>query len=69
MELPNNLRLLYGAEGLHEWVLNDVTEARGSNGVQSEFVGPYEIARLPFSCPIRRVLDENGNPTGSTESD
>ncbi len=67
VELPQNLRLLYGAEGMHDWSINNVEEARGGEGVQSTFIGPYEIARLPFSCPIQRVLDNEGNPTGSTE--
>jgi len=68
VELPQNLRLLYGAEGMHDWSLNNVEEARGGDGVQSTFIGPYEIARLPFSCPIQRHFDpDTGQPDGTTE--
>jgi len=61
IDLPADLRLLYGVEAFHEWN-PDRTTTNGSRqgaGTESRFDGPYQLERLPFLCP--RTLDDDGN--------
>jgi len=57
VELGSKARLLYGAEGFHEWAPNDVTRSLQGDGLQAEFVAPYDLGRLPLSCPRERDPD------------
>ena len=52
VELPKNVRLQYGAEGFSEFALNDVTNSRQGDGIQANFIGPYNLDRLPLPCPL-----------------
>lgn len=60
LELSKDVRVLYGAEGFHEWFNNDVDRARQGDGLQATFIGPYQLERLPLPCPRR--LNTDGNP-------
>jgi outer membrane receptor protein involved in Fe transport len=59
VELPRNLRLLYGAETFREWAPDNVTRSRQGPGQQADFFSPYQLERLPVLCP-RDVV--NGQP-------
>ena len=67
IELPSNLRLLYGVEAFHEWLPDNTSRSRQEPGVETQFAGPYQEGRLPIGCPIGRAFDEDGNPTGTSE--
>lgn len=51
IELPRDVRLQYGVEAFREWAPNDVTTARQGDGIQADFIAPYDLNRLPLPCP------------------
>lgn len=51
VELPQNVRFNYGAEGFREFTINDVTTSRQGDGLQATFIGPDVLERLPVPCP------------------
>lgn len=57
VQLPSNLKVLYGVEAFREWKPNDLTTALGDEGTQSNLPAPADLTRLPILCP-RTV--ENG---------
>ncbi|MEZ4401582.1 MAG: TonB-dependent receptor [Kofleriaceae bacterium] len=52
VELPQNVRLQYGAEAFREFALNNAATSRQGDGIQSQFFGPYQLNRLPLPCPL-----------------
>ena len=58
VELPGDLRLLYGFEGFREWFGDNTEGSRQGQGIESRFIGPYQLERLPLPCP--REPDGNG---------
>ncbi len=52
VELPRGLRVQYGVEGFSEFAPNDVKRSRQGDGIEATFIGPYELSRLPLSCPL-----------------
>lgn len=60
-ELGRTLRLQYGAEGFREFALDNVKRSRQGDGIEATFIGPYELDRLPLSCP--REIDSAVNRT------
>ncbi len=68
LELPGNARLLYGLEGFHEWLPDNTVHSRQGAGVESTFLGPYDLGRLPMGCPVQRHIDPaTGQYDGTTE--
>lgn len=61
VELPSNVRLQYGAEAFREFALNDVDRSRQGDGIQSTFIAPYDLGRLPLPCPREPDPDNPGN--------
>jgi len=64
IQVTHDLRLLYGAEGFHEWLPNTITNSRqGVNGdisgIEVTWAGPADLGKLPLPCP--RQPDPN-NP-------
>ena len=55
VELPYDVRLLYGVEGFREWFTDNTTQSRQGAGRESLFQAPYNLERLPLLCP--RDLD------------
>jgi outer membrane receptor protein involved in Fe transport len=51
VELARNVRLVYGAEGFHEWLPDTTERSRQGAGVEAVFFGPYNNALLPLPCP------------------
>lgn len=52
IELPGNLRLLYGLESFREWLPVNTERSRQGAGVETTFLGPYLLERLPLPCPL-----------------
>jgi outer membrane receptor protein involved in Fe transport len=50
-EITDKFRVLYGAEGFHEWLPDTVTTSRQGAGIQATFLSPYDLAKLPLLCP------------------
>jgi outer membrane receptor protein involved in Fe transport len=50
IELPQKIRVLYGAEAFYEWKPNNTTNALGT-GTQSEITAPYDLNQVPLLCP------------------
>ncbi len=50
-EISETFRLLYGVEAFHEWVEDSTDGSRGGAGIESTFLSPYALSRLPFACP------------------
>ncbi len=59
-ELGAKARVLYGVEAFREWVPNDVKRARQGDGLEANFVAPYQEERLPLPCPRERDPDNPG---------
>lgn len=68
IELPRGARLLYGAEGFHEWFPDRTNLSRQGAGSEVIFSAPYLIERLPLLCPQQPATDDAGQPTGGTET-
>ncbi len=51
VELPNDLRVSYGAEAFREFAPNSVKRARQGDGIEAEVIAPYRLDRLPLPCP------------------
>jgi outer membrane receptor protein involved in Fe transport len=51
------LRVLYGAEAFHEWFADNTDGSREGAGTQSDFYSPYNLAQLPFACPLQGAWD------------
>jgi outer membrane receptor protein involved in Fe transport len=60
LEVSKDIRVLYGAEGFHEWYFNNNERSRQGEGLAAEFIGPYQLERLPLPCPRR--LNDQGSP-------
>jgi len=56
-ELPQNVRLLYGAEAFYEWIPDTTTNSRQGPGIQSNVLSPYDFGRTPLLCPREPVPD------------
>jgi len=54
-EIGKLLRVLYGAEAFNEWHKTDTKRSIQGDGNESEFLGPYDLTRLPLPCP--RIYD------------
>jgi outer membrane receptor protein involved in Fe transport len=63
VELPANTRLLYGMEAFHEFSLDTVERSRQGDGIETTFLAPYELSRLPLPCPLERDLPDNPGST------
>ncbi len=64
VNLGNSWRVLYGAEGFHEWIPSNIQTARQTqngdlSGIEVTWTGPADLNRLPLPCP--REPDPN-NP-------
>jgi outer membrane receptor protein involved in Fe transport len=59
-ELPGNIRLNYGAEAFKEYAEESVSRSIQGPGVESTFLGPDRLDRLPLACPREPFTDENG---------
>jgi outer membrane receptor protein involved in Fe transport len=53
LELPADLRLLYGFEAFHEWLGTTTERSRQGEGVEATFDAPYLLERIPLPCPRR----------------
>lgn len=53
LELPRDLRLLYGFEVFREWFGDRTTGSRQGAGIESVFRSPYDLERLPLPCPLQ----------------
>lgn len=63
VELPANLRLLYGAEAFREWMPSTVTDSRQGPGGRASIVGPGDLSRIgQLPCP-RQPDPENPGQT------
>jgi outer membrane receptor protein involved in Fe transport len=49
--LGERARILYGAEGFHEWVPDTTSKSRQGGGIEMRFWGPYTLSSLPLPCP------------------
>ena len=54
-ELTRQIRVLYGAEAFNEWHPDDTDRSIQGAGVQTTFLSPYDLTRLPILCP--RIWD------------
>jgi outer membrane receptor protein involved in Fe transport len=53
VEIGKRLRVLYGAEGFHEWKPVTTTTSRQGAGTQADLLSPFDLTRLPILCPRR----------------
>jgi outer membrane receptor protein involved in Fe transport len=53
IELPGNMRLLYGAEAFYEIAPDRVETARQGAGFEAKLIGPYDLTRVALACPRR----------------
>jgi outer membrane receptor protein involved in Fe transport len=66
LELGSQLRLLYGFESFHEWMVDSTKGSREGAGLEATFLSPYDLGRLPFACPRTASWDPvNRAPTMS----
>ncbi len=51
LELPGNLRVLYGAEVFRDWLPSNTVLSRQGDGAEATFDAPYDLSKLPVPCP------------------
>jgi outer membrane receptor protein involved in Fe transport len=69
-EITDELRLLTGVEALHDWMNDDTASSRQGPGIEATFIGPYDVSRLPFACPLEASWDAmNRAPTGARRAE
>jgi outer membrane receptor protein involved in Fe transport len=60
MELPGNVRLLYGAEVFRDWLPDNTRLSRQGAGAEMTFDAPYDLTKLPLPCPRTAEWDGMG---------
>jgi outer membrane receptor protein involved in Fe transport len=69
LELGTKVRALYGFEAFHEWVPDNTTAdgSRQGAGVQTHFLGPYDLDRIPIPCPRTGTWNPGTQTPSNTE--